>query len=109
MRIRRARRVRADAFLTLARPAPKLARPRCSRVRRAVKREAGRALRQELANLRCPRNGKRPRRTTQAGSGAFRMQVAHAGAGHCARCAREGEPARRQPGYRPRRGAHRAS
>ncbi len=30
----------------------------------------------EIANLRCPRNGKRPRRTTQAGSGAFRVQVA---------------------------------
>lgn len=64
------------AFLTLARPAPKLAPPRCSRVHRAVKREAGRALRQELANLRCPRNGKRPRRMTQAGSGASRVQVA---------------------------------
>lgn len=30
----------------------------------------------EIANLRCPRNGKRPRRTTQVGSGAFRVQVA---------------------------------
>lgn len=30
----------------------------------------------EIANLRCPRNGKRPRRTTQAGSGAFRVQIA---------------------------------
>ncbi len=76
MRVRRAPRMRPGAFLTLVRPAPKLAPPRCSRVRRAVKREAGRVLRTEIANLRCPRNGKRPRRMTQAGSGAFRVQVA---------------------------------
>ncbi|CAI8697067.1 hypothetical protein EMIT0111MI5_50349 [Burkholderia sp. IT-111MI5] len=73
-----------NASLTLARAAPKLAPPRCSRVERAVKREAGSGLRQEAANLRCPRNGKRPRPVTQAGSGAFRVQVSHAGAGHCA-------------------------
>jgi len=53
-------------------------------VQRAVKREAGRGLRQDAANLRCPRNGKRPRCMTQAGSGAFRMHVSHADAGHCA-------------------------
>ncbi len=76
MRVRRAPGMRPGAFLTLVRPAPKLAPPRCSRVRRAVKREAGRVLRTEIANLRCPRNGKRPRRMTQAGSGAFRVQVA---------------------------------
>ncbi|MET3817369.1 hypothetical protein ACVK00_003069 [Burkholderia sp. PvR073] len=76
MRVRRAPGMRLGAFLTLVRPAPKLAPPRCSRVRRAVKREAGRVLRTEIANLRCPRNGKRPRRMTQAGSGAFRVQVA---------------------------------
>jgi len=75
-------------------------------VERAVKREAGRG-RQTLANLRCPRNGKRPRLVTQAGSGAFRVQVLHAGAGHCASSrgkasrtaaspdtGRDGEPAR---------------
>ncbi len=76
MRVRCAPGMRPGAFLTLVRPAPKLAPPRCSRVRRAVKREAGRVLRTEIANLRCPRNGKRPRRMTQAGSGAFRVQVA---------------------------------
>lgn len=38
----------------------------------------------EQANLRCPRNGKRPRPSTQAGSGAFCVQVSHADAGHCA-------------------------
>ncbi len=76
MRVRRAPGMRPGAFLTLVRPAPKLAPPRCSRVCRAVKREAGRVLRTEIANLRCPRNGKRPRRMTQAGSGAFRVQVA---------------------------------
>lgn len=73
---RRAPGMRSAVFLTLARPAPKLAPPRCSRACCAVKREAGRALRMEIANLRCPRNGKWPRRTTQAGSGAFRVQVA---------------------------------
>lgn len=75
MHARHALRMRFDAFLTLAQPAPKLAPHRCSRACRAVKREAGRVLRQEIANLRCPRNGKRPRRMTQAGSGAFRVQV----------------------------------
>jgi len=76
MRVRRAPRMRPGAFLTLVRPAPKLAPPRCSRVCRAVKREAGRVLRTEIANLRCPRNGKRPRPMTQAGSGASRVQGA---------------------------------
>jgi len=65
------RATQGPAFLTRTCAALKLAAPWCSRMLDpacAVKREAGSKVRPNCANLRCPRNGKRPQRKLQAGS-----------------------------------------